>query len=298
MPRFGWEWLLAAGLTVLPLAALAADKPPRIFTPESKWNVNYADDVCRLGRVFVNDREKAILILDQFEPGSSFLVTAASPAFRGYAGRAIEVSFGPGGGSTQIDSLRDARYGDFGSAVMAGTIPLIESAPVEKTLASPATYRPPPQATPEQERAITWLEVRQGSRSSVRFELGPMHEVMKAMRACTDELLTHWDVDVEAHRTLTRLPVPTGSPGKWVSDEDYPQGLAERGVEGLIYFRLSVNEAGRVSGCSIQLSTRPAEFDKKVCDILSSRARFDPALDASERPIKSYWRSTFRFVIR
>lgn len=111
-------------------------------------------------------------------------------------------------------------------------------------------------------------------------------------------MLTHWGIDVAADKTLSRRATPRGNPGFWVSSSDYPSHLVEKRAQGIILFRLSVAEDGSVSDCHIQQSTRPAAFDKIVCQILSRRARLDPALDASGKPIKSYWRSSFRFQIR
>lgn len=300
MQRATLGWFGAATLALSPASTRANPPQPLVFQPSSAWNVNYADDSCRLARTFAAGSETAAFVADQFEPGPGLHVIVAGKAFRFFAGRKVTGAFGPGGAKSTLSRATDATFGKFGPAVMMGAIPLV-SAEAESTEAGAtrsSALVAVVEATPEQERAISWFEVDRGSGRPVRFALGPMHEAMKAMRACTDELMTHWGIDAAAHRTLSRRAMPIGNPGKWVSSSDYPAHLVAQGIEGLIQFRLSIDATGKVSNCAIQQSTRPAEFDKKVCQIMMQRARFDPALDASGRPIASYWRSSFRFSMR
>jgi len=120
---------------------------------------------------------------------------------------------------------------------------------------------------------------------------------VQALLTCTEELLTHWGIDVPAHRKLKQRPKPKNNPGSWLKPSDYPRDLVAKGAEGIVKFRLMVEETGKVSSCHVQQSTRPAGFDKAVCDTIGRRARFEPALDSEGRPIKSYWRSSARFVM-
>lgn len=294
-------------LLAFPAAVHAQGKPAVVLSPASPWNVNYADDSCRLGRMFAEGAGQAAFLVDQFEPGPVMNVLVASKSFRGYAGNKVSARFGPSGAERTIDRVIDASFGTVGPAIMVNGVALVENATVTPgdvaadgtgaDAGDGAILIEPKEATPEQAQAITWFEVQRGSRAPIRFAVGPMREPLAALRACTEELLTHWGIDVAAHRTLSKRPTPKGNPGSWVSSDDYPAHLAARGVQGIIQFRLIIDTDGKVSGCHIQQSTRPAEFDKKVCDIMTKRARFEPALDAQGRPIKSYWRSTFRFAM-
>lgn len=297
--------VLSAVLLATPAPLLAQEKPAVILTPASPWHVNYADDSCRLARTFAEGAAQAVFYVDQFAPGPIMNVLVASKSFNGYAGKKVTARFGPAGAERTIDRVIDASLGKIGPAIMVNAVGLVAD-----DRATPADPRAKPagatdsavmsevkDATPEQAQAITWFEVQRGSRTPIRFALGAMRKPMAALRTCTEELLTHWGIDVAAHRTLSKPPTPTVNPGSWVSSKDYPTHLVAKGVQGIIHFRLLIDADGKVSGCHIQQSTRPAEFDKKVCDIMTTRARFDPALDARGRPIKSFWRSTFRFVM-
>lgn len=301
MPRISRYHLAAAMLLTPSLPLHGQDRAPLVLAPSSPWNVNYANDSCRLGRVFADDKDMAVFYIDQFEPGPSMNVLVASKAFGSYAGGKVVARFGPEGAERTIERLISADLGKAGPAVMVNNFALVDGAtnePADASAPDPAVLVELQEATPEQAQAITWFEVQRGSRPPVRFALGPMREPMAALRSCTEELLTHWGIDVAAHRTLSKRPTPASNPGSWASSSDYPMHLLARGIEGIIQFRLLIDEAGKVTGCHIQQSTRPAEFDKKVCDVMSKRARFDPALDAQGKPIKSYWRSQFRFAMR
>ena len=120
---------------------------------------------------------------------------------------------------------------------------------------------------------------------------------MAAMRRCTDELLTHWGIDLEQHRHLTRGVRPASNPGNWLNSKDYPTKLLRQGMQGIVQIRLSIDERGKPTACHIQQSTRPAEFDAAVCDGLMRRAEFEPALGAEGEPVPSYWHSSVRFEI-
>src|SRR5690606_10243530 len=95
-----------------------------------------------------------------------------------------------------------------------------------------------------------------------------------------DQLLGEWGLDVARHKSLSARAQPITSPASWMTNDDYPRHLAERGVRGIVNFRLMIDADGGVTACHIQQSTRPAEFDEAACKGLMLRAKFKPALDA------------------
>ena len=304
------------GALVTSSLAVPALAEPIKLAPTSAWNVNYADDSCRLARVFGDGKSRTFLLIDRFAPADAFQLTLASKLLtRTTAGsegwREITIRFGPGE-SEQIAAMRPASLQNLpaliGSTVVLGfrpdplapgtEMPAAGNRSDGKQREAPDVLTPAAQVTPAREAAVNYLEIRGASKEPIVLDLGNMEKPMSALRTCVDELLTRWGVDVEAHKSLTRPPIPTGNPGRWVTSNDYPSSLVARGIQGNIQFRLTVEADGKVSGCAIQQSTRPVEFDETVCRIMSKRARFDPALDADGKPIKSYWRSSFAFIIR
>ena len=132
-----------------------------------------------------------------------------------------------------------------------------------------------------------------GMPSAHSLDLGSMGEPMKAMRACTDELLDHWGLDAAAQRSLQRLPVPVTTPQRWFEATSYPDNAA--GLNGYVHFRLTVDATGAVQDCAIPSATKGSVLAKATCETLKRRARFKPAIDQSGKPVSSYYADTVRW---
>lgn len=302
MRSFNSLILLLVSLTI-PFGSFAASHAqtgnPIVLRPESPWQVNYADDSCRLARSFTDGKSRHVWSVDQFEPSNEITLFFAGPSFSGDPRRRARIAFGPGGAAREFKDWLLLTLKDVGPAIRQTGFGLLED--YSRDVGRPSNPEPLPAKylapASTREAAISWMDFSYENRSPVRFELGPMDKPIQALRKCTEELLALWGLDAAAHRTLTRHVVPHGNPGRWITNADYPDGLVWRGVQGLIQFCLMIEDTGAVSDCVIQQSTRPAEFDKLVCNLLRKRARFAPALDAAGKPIKSYWRSSLTFMI-
>lgn len=300
--------LAGVAITMLAPGIASADEgeDPFVLTPSSKWHVNYADDSCRLVRSFGEEEDALVFFAERYEPGDSFfMVVAGNPLDAGRFADTV-FRFGPDGyeydGPSQTGDL-----GEYSPAVMVSQMLLIahpdiveeaekyDDFDLEKWTQEADVFGQTISA--EQEAAISWLEIRRGQERPIRLELGSMGPPMAALRKCTEELLTHWGIDLETHRGLTRGVEPKSDPGRWLRPRDYPSELVRKGTQGLVQFRLSVGADGKPTQCHIQRSTRPEAFDKAVCNTLMRRAEFEPALDAKGQPVASFWRSTVRFMI-
>lgn len=296
---------VGAGLVALAPPTQAAEPGvPVVLKPVSHWNMDYADDSCRLARIFGEGEQQTVFYIERYEPGDAFFAVVAGKPLDARLSLEPTIRFGPDG-HEKDDAVKLGVFGEFEPAVMVTGMTLLPLPDADERkkrrkafdldeIASDTDIFGQ-QLSPAQESIIEWVEVQRGKKLRVRLELGSMGEPMAAMRKCTDELLGHWGIDVEAHQALTRAAAPVESPGKWVTSRDYPTPLLRRGEQGLVQFRLSVDAQGNATQCHIQKSTRPAGFDEAVCKALMRNARFTPALGAEGRPIASYWRSTVRF---
>lgn len=122
-----------------------------------------------------------------------------------------------------------------------------------------------------------------------------MHKAMAALRQCTWETVEMWGFDVEQQKTLSRKPYPTRPPATRFSPADYPARMLTSRNQGNVHYRLMISEEGKPTACHIQESTRPKDFDDAVCAAVMKRARFHPALDATGKPVPSYWAQTVAF---
>ena len=91
---------------------------------------------------------------------------------------------------------------------------------------------------------------------------------------------------------------PRGSPGSWVTNDDYPPSAQRDGVEGVTAFRLAVGPDGRVTGCEVTASSGSSLLDDTACRLLTRRARFNAAKATGGEAIASSYPGRFRWQIQ
>lgn len=281
----------AIGFALVGSNLSAAEPDAGALTPSSPWNLNYADDYCRLARSFGSGDEAVFVVLDRFRPGPDVKLVVAGDRFRNMRdGENVEVRFGPG------EEAQKAYYfaGDLGKgrpALVFRSALHIDELPAQ---ASGATDSPSPtNAAPVRELIIGPL-----SKPKLRITLGPMRASLAALHKCMNELLVRWGADPAIEARIAQKVTPIGHPAQWVSSSDYPKSAQIRGERGMVSFRLTVDEKGLPSGCHIQQSTRPPEFDSAICRAMMKRARFNPALDREGKPVPSFYLAQANFVTR
>ena len=79
--------------------------------------------------------------------------------------------------------------------------------------------------------------------------------------------------------------VPRGNPGNWVTNGDYRTRWIREELTGTARFKLAIDARGRVSDCTIIRSTGHDVLDAATCNLVTRRARFEPARDASGKPV-------------
>lgn len=291
--------VLFSALVGLAMPAHGAD--PLHLAPASKWNIEYDDDSCRLTRVFGEGGEKTAFMIERFAPGADFLMVVAGASLKGGRRDKALLRFGPG--EQEVDRIvMRGELTEFSPALIASSMRLAAHDPSADDDAEAET-QPPKSfaalAADEQgiAKGVSWLSIGKFGHREVVLDLGNMADPIAALQTCTRELITHWGIDAERHATLSRLATPATSPGTWMTSNDYPHDMLRKGMQGLVQFRLMIDERGTATACHIQSSTRPQEFDDAVCRNLMRRARFEPALDAQGKPLASYFRSTVRFEL-
>ncbi|MFZ4746639.1 MAG: energy transducer TonB [Sphingomonas sp.] len=282
--------------SIITAAAQAASPEPETLAPSSAWNVNYSDEACRLARVFGTGDAMTFVVFDKFGPGQSFKLTLGGKRFRYLSGGGqASVRFGP----DEAGQMRDYFTGDYNKSmpalILRGDMRMDK---LPDRLRQGGKEVPPEEApplAPARVAAVRELVIGRPLRKSVKFALGSMRAPAAALDKCIEKLMTNWGIDVARHATLSRRALPTGSPTTWLVSSDYPAGARFMGLQGIVNFRLSVDESGMPSACHIQQSSHPPEFDAALCSGMMRRARFTPALDKDGKPLASYFRGTAVF---
>lgn len=280
---------------------VAAQKQPLTLNPSSKWIASYDEDSCRLIRQFGSGNDSVVAIFDRFGPNDRFQLTlAGKPVKARSESRPARLKFGPIEEQQDVDFFTGSLGEDkpaliFQSSLRIAAINEAEQKAFKKWDKN-SDYQLPP-ISAERKAAVTYLSIGRPLRKPIELQLGSMEKPFAALSTCIDELMTHWGIDIEKHKNLSRTARPDSNPGNWVNAYDYPTNMLRQGQPAVVQFRVDIDDKGEVTGCHIQKTTRPKEFDDAVCKSLMKRARFLPALDAEGQPIASYWRSTVRFQI-
>ncbi|PKP86977.1 MAG: hypothetical protein CVT78_07425 [Alphaproteobacteria bacterium HGW-Alphaproteobacteria-17] len=284
---------LSAALTLLalPTAANAKEEPLQL-APSSPWNIDYADDYCRLARTFGTDSQKVTLLIDRFAPGARFRLTLVGPVMkRTTPDGTATVRFGKVLPSQKLYFHTGDFNKDTPAWVFSSSVRLRPSPPQ----VDPNSPDAPPSFEAD-EAGVTEIAIGAPLRRHIVLQTGSMQKSFAALRSCTDNLVASWGVDIERYRNAV-WSVPLSSPATWVTNADYPPGMARTFQPGLVEFRLSIDPTGKVTECRIQQSTNPDGFNAAVCKAMMRRARFQPARDKNGEPIASYYQNSVRFMI-
>jgi TonB family protein len=272
--------------------------------PVEPWNLHYADDSCRLARTFGTGKQQVILVLDQFEPGDWFrmMFVGKSLAPRlGFGRSELAVRFGPNEAPSE-DGFTTGSVGDKAAIIVNGSVRLAPLTKAEREAHDESIKRSlhvdPPPIGEAREAAAKWLELSRLLTYDLVLETGSMAKPLAGLRECAWETVKMWGLDIEQQKRLTRRPTPRRPSSEWFNPRDYPAAMIRGGYQGIVNFRIIVDEQGNATSCNIQESTRPKEFDDAVCAAVMKRARFEPALDAQGKPVRSYWRQTVRFILQ
>lgn len=273
---------LALGLLAEPVFAQAQSLE---LSPQSKWVMDYDADSCALRRIFGDPERQVLLELRQYAPGWGFQVTVASSTID-TVNKRPRVRFEPDTVLWEPDSPILGAFGEMEGVVYSDSFWPNSRQSVEGEVALPW----PDADRDAREASITGLFVADTFEHNLLIKTGAMHQPMAAMRACIDELMTHWGIDVEAHRSLSR-PVTPKDQQSWAQQlqQRYPSEMIRAGRSAYIRIRLIVGTDGKLSSCNVQIEAQHPVFQETACRILMRHARFEPTLDARGSPIASYF---------
>ena len=274
------------------VAQTAQGAETKTLKPSSPWNVDYSDDSCALKRTFGEGGDAVLLEFRQFAPGDDFSVTVASKG-SGFQKRQPKVRFvsEPKPRTIEVPVYVKTDSGLSGVS-WSDTLFPVDHVNEERDAKARGYTLLPPRSDAEykaREGAVTGLEVASSFEPSIFLATGAMHQPMQAMRKCLDALLTHWGVDTAAHRTLSRLAWPTGQAMRSRQNKSvYPLMKLLPFESGPMRVRVMVGADGKPTGCHIEVPQAP-KSEQSACQRIMKVSSFEPALDATGKPIASYW---------
>ncbi|MEO1730949.1 MAG: TonB family protein [Pseudomonadota bacterium] len=299
---------LAPGLT-----AEAKDKkdalhfPPEVVERETAaklpplrpWNIDFAENRCRLSRLFGTEEEPHLIFFEQTAPGARFGLTFAGSQLKRFA-RADDVSLGAERDKPiePIDRFYRGDVTGIGPAIIIADYRIGRS--VETSVGAKdkgdETRRLSKAGIDLDEATTIDRFVLAREDDVVSFETGDMIPAFQALNVCTSDLLRSWGLDPDEHQAY-RSPVWTNriSISKRIA-RYYPLDALNRGEMGVFRMRVIVEKDGAASDCFLEASTENARLEPPACREMR-RAKFEPARDAQGQPIRSFYSTSITYQI-
>lgn len=293
---------VAAALATV-LAPFHAAAAPVVLKPSSQWMADFADESCFLSREFGEGEAKVLLEIARFKPGASLSVTLASKTLRLTDAPAL-YRFLPAEYHSDTGNAKRVAFAEgFTGLTFEGWLPeaTTQPAPMDAKRDNP-TIEPvsPPTAEALAQRAeeIVALEIARAVEEPVILMTGSLANGMKVMDQCVDSLVESWGVARDASGNFPGMATLTNEAQlvRFISEE-YPLDALRGELGAVVRLRLSVGPDGEPIGCHLQTPVPLESFSKDACKGMMRRARFDPPLDASGKPVASYYVTTVTYAI-
>jgi hypothetical protein len=279
------------------MSANAQDTPG--LAPSTPWNLHYDTDSCALRRMFGDSDRQVFLELRRFERTPRLQATVTSNWALPRNSSSVGYQFAADGEWVEFDGLPITADGGFRGVLFSLsliTLPDLDDVDDSRERATRlASFDWQGMERGAATKAVS-LTLRGAFNRRIVMQTGSLAAPLEALNQCVNELMGHWGIDLEAHKTLTRPAVPINLP-KVARMINYPPRMLQQSMPGVVNIRLSIDEQGGITGCHIQMPISDPAFEKSSCADLRHSLAFEPALDKDGKPIASYWITSVIFKI-
>lgn len=110
-----------------------SDKEALVLKPTSSWNIDYADDRCRLARQFGEGEQKVFAFFDRYGPDDFFKLTLAGKPVSTWAEKAeAEVQFGPAEAEQMLYFLKGTVADDMPALIFTSRVRVAPASAAEQ----------------------------------------------------------------------------------------------------------------------------------------------------------------------
>ena len=270
---------LTAAATALSFAAISTPATAQPLQPTSSWNVDYAENECRLVRDFGQDGNKIWLSLSAGASFTHYSLVIASPSFPATNRFTdIEIKATPLGDTKTVNAMP---Y----SIELNGKKNQVFRSGIERAFFSNVN----------KDQVI---EFKVKSAKTFELNANGLQKALEALNSCHDDLLTNkFKIDVTALHALQSLPLPGDGVASWVTTDDFPPAAIRGRWEGQTQFVMTVGTDGKAKDCRTITSSGHAILDQRACDLMIQRGRFTPAKGANGEPVAAPWISRVHWQI-
>ena len=247
------------------LAASIAAATPDLIKPVTPWNVDYGTSSCIASR--------------EYQTGATTTTLAFRPS--------------PLGSTTQIFLLRAGGHMDAvqKAVEIASADHVINASMLEYGIGKPSQHTSMITLTKEQFAGVgagDVFSIRRKGEVVQRFAVQRFAAVKAELGKCLADLDRYWAMSAAQKDRIKSPAKPITSYRSLFSSEDYPrQALDERNT-GTVGARIMIDESGKVRDCSPIETSGSAVLDTMVCVVLTTRARYSPAVDVDGKAVRSF----------
>jgi TonB family protein len=286
--------LASISLSAAPAAAeeypgiLAEREDATVLQPLSPWNVDYADNYCRLGRMFGTDDDRHLLLIGQHGPVPHFSLTLAGSEVDQYReARQLLIGLKRDEPLKLQERFDRAEMATLGPALIITRVQLGEDEEAHQPRSVGIDL--------DEADTIDRVVLRSGD-DVLSFETENMRAAFQALNDCTSDLLRAWGLEPEKHSVYT--------PPNWQNErriarrlqEAYPRAALVAGESGIFRLRVIIEKDGSISDCFIENSTAVESLNSPACDMMR-RAKFEPARDRDGIAMRSFYATTITYRV-
>lgn len=277
-------------LALTAAAAIAEPAATALMTPSGRWNVDYGDTACTLGRTYGTGKAETVLALRQLPLGST-LELMVYVNDRNTTMRLGQARIAVAGGATGERS-DESRYESYPTQAtgkrmtrMPVDIALFETLPSDRG----PSDRGPSDTEPAGTRpTAAVLRVSPEKMPGWAFVMPNAKAAFEALAKCNDATVKLWGIDPTERSRIAQSAKATGSQGNWIATDDYPMTVVSKGAQGTSTILWTIGLDGRAADCRTVVTSGEVELDKAACRAIIARARYTPALGFDGKPMISH----------
>lgn len=257
--------------------------------PSGEWTYREDAESCRVYRAFGTGKDRILLQLRTFGPGSAveaMLVGNSLPNEPG-ALRLVEVGWdgdwrdlkqiglvGSIGGSPTLMMLISHRpVGAFLEGFIERTMILVNSV----------------------DPAAETIQVRVVGGAPITLQAGSLQQPLEGLVECEAALMQKWGWSADYDSRIATPPEMRNAES-FYSVIVYPAAQLINRVGSLLQLRLKIGVDGKVTDCVVQSSPNSTMFGSDSCRRIQKVVRYTPAADAQGQPVESHVQLSITFA--
>lgn len=234
--------------------------------PSGKWFVEFADSACVLTRRFGPETKPTYLSLKAPMLGQAYEIIIVVPNAKRNSGKTTEGGW--------IERPNGDKV-----AIVATSYNTVNGSRLTRFTIDPEEYI----IGEDGERIILQLNKRR------RYDLAMpgLKKAQVVLDHCLSGLRDDYGVGEAVTKQIATPAKPKRSVASYFSTNDYPHDAVTKGEQGYVGALFWVETDGRARNCEIIESSHRKLLDDRTCEVIQTRARFEPALDSQGKTIRS-----------